>query len=291
MILSQFNYAAPDNLSATVAILEDADGAKILAGGHSLLPAIKLRRASPSMLVDLRKIGELRRVEFRSGNGGVRIGAMSRYAEIAAAQDFRENYPAMAEALSSIGDAQVRNWGTIGGNLAYNDPAADLPAAVLAVEATINTVGPNGTRTVPAEAFIVGPYETDLERAEIITSVDFPTRTARTGSAYEKFRNPANSYAICGIAAEVTTTVDGTIERCRVAVTGAAEHASRLRAVESALEGKKPTARNIAAAAERVAQGLAFVTDLFASGEYRAHLASVLTQRAITRAAERAKLG
>lgn len=287
MIPTQFDYAVPDTLEAAITLLNDNPGARILAGGHSLLTEMKLRHTSPPLLVDLRKIRSLRGVHPRSGNGSLRLGAMTPYAEIVAVRDVREHYPALVEALNNIGDAQVRNRGTIGGNLAYNDPAADLPAVALALEATINTVGPKGARTIPAEVFIVGPFETDLEPGDIITWVDLPPSTAGTGSAYEKFKNPANSYAICGIAAKVMVAADG-IRGCRVAVTGATEHATRLREVEAALEGKKPTAQDIAAAAERAGQGVSFVSDLYASAAYRAHLTRVLTERALTRAVARA---
>jgi len=289
MIPVRFDYVAPDSLQEAVQLLSQNVGASILAGGHSLMPDMKLRRMAPSLLVDLRKLQALRGIGGRESAGALRIGAMTTCAEIAASEEVRKNYHALAEAALSIGDPQVRNCSTIGGNLAYNDPAADLPAVALAFEATINTVGPDGTRAILANELIIGPFKTRLAPSEIITSVDFPAHVAGAGSAYEKFKHPASGYAICGIAAMVVPVANGTVGKCRVAVTGAASRATRLRAVETALEGHEPSVGNIAAAAGRVLdEELSFATDLFASAEYRAHLTQVLIERALTRAVERA---
>jgi aerobic carbon-monoxide dehydrogenase medium subunit len=291
MIPVRFDYIAPDSLQEAVQLLSQNVGASILAGGHSLMPDMKLRRVAPSLLVDLRKLQTLRGIEHRENDGGLRLGAMTTCAEIAASEEVRNNYRALAEAALSIGDPQVRNCSTIGGILAHNDPAADLPAVALALEATINTVGPDGTRAMRADEFIMGSFKTRLAPREIITSVDLPVHVARTGSAYEKFKHPASGYAVCGVAAVVEPGASGTVGKCRVAVTGAASRATRLRAVEATLEGREPTTGNIAAAAGHSSdEELTFVTDLFASAEYRAHLTRVLIERAITRAVERARL-
>jgi carbon-monoxide dehydrogenase medium subunit len=256
-----------------------------MAGGLSLVTEMKLHQTPPCLLVDLRQIKDLRGVRGTAADGSCQIGAMTTYAEMAACDEIKENYGVLAEAVSSIGDAQVRNRGTIGGNIAYNSPAADLPAAVLALGATISTVGPNKTRTIPGDEFFVGPFRTALEDGEIITSVGLAADQAGSGSAYEKFSNLTNGYAICGVAALVGADADGTVNRCRVAVTGVAERAVRLRRVETQLEGKGPTRENIAAAARQVSQeGLTYLSDFYASGEYRAHLAEVLIDRAVTRA-------
>jgi aerobic carbon-monoxide dehydrogenase medium subunit len=291
MIPGQFNYIAPDSLQEAVQLLSQNVGASILAGGQSLITDIKLRRMAPSLLVDLRKLQTLCGIGGRESNGALRIGAMTTCAEIAASEEVRKNYHALAEAALSIGDPQVRNCSTIGGNLAYNHPAADLPAVALVFEATINIVGPDGTRAIPANELIAEPFKTRLAPSEIITSVDFPAHVARAGSAYEKFKHPASGYAICGIAAMVGPVANGAVGKCRVAITGAASRATRLRAVENALEGHEPTAGNIAAAAGRaLGEELSFTTDLFASAAYRAHLTQVLIERAMTRAVERAGL-
>lgn len=292
MITDRFDYIAPDSLQEAVQLLSQNVGASILAGGHSLMPDIKLRRVAPSLLVDLRKLQALRGIEHReSDGGGLRIGAMTTCDAIAASEEVRSNYRALAEAALSIGDPQVRNCSTIGGSLAYNDPAADLPAVALALEAMINTVGPDGTRAMLADEFSTGSFTTRLAPHEIITSVDLPVHVAGAGSTYEKFKHPASGYAVCGVAAMVGPGANGTVGKCRVAVTGAASRATRLRAVEATLEGQEPTTGNIAAAAGHAFdEELTFVADLFASAEYRAHLTQVLIERALTRAVERAGL-
>jgi carbon-monoxide dehydrogenase medium subunit len=291
MMPIQFDYRAPDSLEEAVTLLSQHAGARILAGGHSLMMQMKLHRTTPSLLIDLRKLDVLRGVSRRETDRVLRIGAMTTCAEIAAAEAVRSTYQALAEAALSVGDPQVRNYSTLGGNLADNDPAGDLPAVALAFEVTINTVGPDGPRAIPAEAWIMGGVQTRLAQHAIITSVDVPIPSAGTGSAYEKFVHPASGYAICGVAAVVGSIVNGTVGQCRVAVTGAANRAARLRAVEAALEGQQPTDGTIATAAGHVpGEGLSFAGDLFAAAEYRAHLTQVLTERALTRAVERARL-
>lgn len=286
MIPVQFDYVAPESVEEAVTQLKQSGNANVMAGGLSLLPAMKFHRAAPSMLVDLRKISELRQIKYGKN---LQISAMTTYAEIAADKNIREHYHALTEAIDNIGDPQVRNRGTIGGSLAYNDPAADLPAAALALEATINVIGSDGTRAIPADEFLLGASKTSLKSDEIISAIDFPASSAESGSAYEKFKNPASGYAICGVAAVVTKASDGTIGKCRVAITGAADHAVRLQKVEAALQGKTLTADNLTAAAGQVGdEGLTFKTDVAASAQYRAHLAQVLIERAFTRAAERA---
>ncbi len=286
MIPAQFDYTAPKSLEEAVELLQANEGAKILAGGQILLPEMKLRQALPSMLVDLRKIQGLRGIGYREGDGGLRIGAMTTYAEIAANTDVRENYHALAEAASTIGDPQIRNCGTIGGNLASSDPAADLSAVALALEATINTIGPNGMRAIAADQFFVDSLKTVLKQGEIIISVDFPSHVAGTGSAYYKFKHPANYYSVCGVAAKIFRP-NGAINKCCVAVTGATDRARRLGVVETILEGKEVTVDNIAAAALQANEGLTFRWDLYASGEYRAYLTRLLTEKALACAAER----
>jgi carbon-monoxide dehydrogenase medium subunit len=289
MIPVRLNYAAPESLQEAVQLLSQNAGASILAGGHSLMPDMKLRRVAPSLLVDLRKLQALRGIARR--DGGLRLGAMTTCTEIAASEEVRQAYRVLAEAAASIGDPQVRNRSTIGGILAYNDPAADLPAVALALEATLNTVGPDGTRALPAHEFIAGSFKTRLAPHEIITAVDLPVPVAGAGSAYEKFKHPASGYALCGIAALVGLSTNGTVGTCRVAVTGAASRATRLRAVEAALGGREPTTGTITAAAGHAFdEELTFVADLFASAEYRAHLTRVLIERALARAVERARL-
>jgi carbon-monoxide dehydrogenase medium subunit len=237
------------------------------------------------MLVDLRKIQDLRGISAH--NGGWRIGAMTTYAEAAAHQEL-QRYHALHDALTVIGDVQVRNRGTIGGSLAHNDPAADLPAVALALEATINARGPGGERAIPIDQFIVGLFETALGSGEVITSVDLPALAANTGSAYAKFANPASGYALVGVAARLTLA-NGVAQNVRVAVTGAASHASRLSEVERALEGQQLSDEAIAQAAEQAGQNLDYNSDIHASADYRRAMVKVYTRRALTRALERAR--
>lgn len=282
MIPVQFDYMVPKSVGEAVQQLRANPKASVLAGGQSLLPAMNLRRAAPALLLDLGKIEELRQMKAQNG---AQISAMTAYTAILADKRITERYQALAEALNSITDPQVRHRATIGGSLAYNDPAGDLPAVALALEAVINVVGPSGARSVPADAFLTGAWTTALKPGELIVSVDFPESAAGTGSAYEKFKNPASGYAICGIAVKMEKAADGTVKTCRVAVTGATEYVVRLRKVEAALEGQKPTADRIAAVAQCIAaEKLTFRTDLAASAEYRAHLTQVLTERALARA-------
>ena len=283
-----FEYVAFDSTEESVRQLKEKDKAKIIAGGQSLLTNMKLKCLAPSMLVDLRKISALH--ELRYVDRGLNIGAMVTYDKVAASKDVQRYYPALAEAIQLIGDPQVRNRGTIGGSVANNDPAADLPAVVLALEAKITIIGSDGARTVPADEFFIGPFKTVLLPDEIITSINFPVYPAGTGSAYKKIKNPASGFAICAIAALIELSANKTFHKCRLAVTGAADYAMRLKEVEVLLEGKEVTLDNIAFAARSVNKGgLNFVSDLHASAEYRAHLAQVLTERAIVSAVERAK--
>jgi aerobic carbon-monoxide dehydrogenase medium subunit len=285
MIPAQFEYSAPATLGEALAALSQNPDAKALAGGHSLLPAMKLRLATPPVLVDLRKIADLRGVS--ANGGGWRIGAMTTHDQIANNASLK-GYGALIDAASSIGDAQVRNRGTIGGSLAHADPAADLPAVVLALEATINVTGSKGSRSIPIDGFFTGLFETALGEGEIITSIDLPALAAKTGSAYAKFANPASGYAMVGVAARVTLS-GGNAQNVRIALTGAADHAARLSGVESALEGKPITAESIAAACEQAGAGLDYLGDIHASAEYRAAMVKVYARRALSKALERAQ--
>lgn len=284
--MTAWTYTAPASLDEAVVLLGETAGARALAGGHSLLIEPGRSRLDPTALIDLRKIPGLANIQVLA-SGGVQIGAMATLAAIAEHAAVRERCPLLAEAIPSVGDAQVRNRATIGGNLADNDPASDLPAIMLALDAQLHIAGPGGTRAIGIEALITGPFQTSLAANELITAIVLEPAPSRSGSAYEKFKHPATLYAICGIAASVTLADDGSVSACRVAVTGAATHAARLRAVEEALSGKQPDEATLAAAAQ-AGTGLSFQNDRFASAEYREHLTSVLTRRALARAVERA---
>lgn len=285
MLLAPFDYAAPAALDEAVALMAGNPNAQIIAGGLNLLPDMKLGRVSPSLLVDLRRIGDVRGIRHRDGVGGLRIGAMTTFADIAAHRTVREHYPALAEAIATIGDAQVRNTGTIGGNLAARMPGTDLPAVALVLDAVVNTVGAAGQQALPIDQYLA---QSAAPGASIITSVDLPPTAQGAGSAYEKFENSASHYAICGVAVLVTRASDGTIGLCRVAVAGAAERAISLSAVEAALQSQTPGPRLIEEAAAKADAGVTYRSDLAASGEYRAALAQEMIRRALPRALSRA---
>ncbi len=285
MLLAPFDYAAPAGLDEAVALMAGNPNAQIIAGGLNLLPDMKLGRVSPSLLVDLRRIPAVRGIRHRDGVGGLRIGAMTTFADIAADRTVREHYPALVEAINTLGDAQVRNSGTIGGNLAARMPGTDLPAVALALNATVNIAGAGGEQAMPIDQYLSG---TSAPGSGIITSVDLPPTAQGTGSAYEKFENTASHYALCGVAVMVTRASDGTIGQCRVAMTGAADRAIRLAVVEAALQSQQPGQRLIEEASAKTGDGVTYRSDLAASGEYRAALAQEMTRRALTRALSRA---
>jgi carbon-monoxide dehydrogenase medium subunit len=261
----EFNYHKATSLADAAARLSAATDAKLLAGGQTLIAALKLRLASPSDLVDLRGIAELRGIRVEGGN--VTIGAMTTHAEVASSKEVVKTIPALAALAASIGDPMVRNMGTLGGSVANNDPAADYPAGVLGLAATINT----NKRKIVADDFFKGMYETALQAGEILTSITFPV-PKRAG--YAKFRNPASRYAIVGVF--VAESARGV----RVAVTGAGPSVFRIAGMEKALASKfSPDA---VATVSVPASGLN--TDIHASAEYRAHLVTVMARRAVEQA-------
>lgn len=279
MYPAKFDYYRAGSVAEAVALLQQHSDAKVLAGGHSLIPAMKLRLATPPALVDIGNVAELKGMGM--SNGAVRVGAMTTYAEVARATKDH----ALHDCCAHVGDAQVRNRGTLGGSLAHNDPAGDMPAVALALEATIEVAGPGGVRHIPANEFLTGLFETALGDAEILTAIHFPA--GEGGSAYEKVANPASGYAVAGVAAAVTVS-GGVITKCRVALTGATDHARRLPAVENALEGKEATEDNINAAAADAGNRLEFNSDIHADADYRVHLTRSLVAKALMVALSRA---
>lgn len=281
MFPTEFEYAAPTTVAEALQLLQDNPDAKVLAGGHSLLPAMKLRLAAPSMLVDIGKIVELQQI---SANGSVQIGATATYYQIMQHEDVAARVPLLRDCLMQVGDPQVRNKGTLGGSLAHADPSADLPAVALALGAQMQIVGLQGERTVQADDFFVDMLQSALEEGELLTTITIPAMDGKVGMAYEKFAHPASGYAVVGVAAVVRRNDDGSVADCRIAVTGAGPKVQRAMAAEAAL-------KNGASAADAAAQasdGLEFIGDYFAAEDYRAHLAKVLTKRAVERALEQA---
>lgn len=286
MYPAQFDYVAPTSLDEAIKLLAESGGdAKILAGGHSLLPAMKLRLAQPAKIIDLRKVPGLN--EIKVDANGTTIGSMVTHADVARSPEVQRALPALAEAASLVGDLQVRNRGTLGGSLAHADPAGDPPAAFLALDGSIVAKGPNGERTIPGTEFFIDILTTALAEDEIVTAVTFPTLAAGTGTAYAKFDHPASHYALTGVAAAVKLDGSGNVESVKVGVTGVGPKPYRATAVEEALVGKGADA--IADAAAHAADGIDCNDDIHASAEYRAHLATVFTRRALQAAFDRAK--
>jgi len=260
-----FDYKSPSSLSEAVQMLQSSDDGMLLAGGHTLLPTMKQRLASASDLIDLSGLSELRGISV-SGDR-VTIGAMTTHAEVAASADVRNSIPALAELANHIGDPQVRNKGTIGGSVANSDPAADYPAALVGLSATVKT----NIRSIAADDFFTDMFETALDDNEIITSVSFPIPQA---AGYCKFPNPASRYAVVGVF------VSNSAAGIRVAVTGAGASVFRVTEMESALAAS--FAASSVANIRVPADGLN--SDIHASAEYRAHLVTVMAKRAVTKA-------
>ncbi|HSF17141.1 MAG TPA: xanthine dehydrogenase family protein subunit M [Vicinamibacteria bacterium] len=287
MYPASFEYYRPKRLKEALQLLRKTKDAKLLAGGHSLLPAMKLRISSPAAVIDIGRLKGLS--DIRVGKKAIKIGALTTHAEIAGSNDIRRACPVLAEAASMIGDLQVRNRGTIGGSLAHADPAADYPTVMLALDAEIGAEGAKGKRRIPAEKFFVDLFTTALKANEILTEISVPTMGAAQGGAYFKHRHPASSYAVVGVCA-VVTMKNGTVGRVRLAVGGVTEKPVLVRGIAEELEGQKPIAKAIEVASARVAESIEFpLGDLYASGEYRTHLAEVLTRRALAEAVKRAK--
>ncbi len=279
---AQFTYHRPASVEEAVELLGELEDARPLAGGHSLLPAMKLRLATPAALVDLGRIPGLAGIE--QDGDGVRIGALATHSEVAGSELVQRLCPALAEAASLIGDRQVRNRGTIGGSLAHADPGADYPTVVTALDATITAVGRSGSREIGAGDFFTGIFATALGPGELVTSVLVP---AVSGAAYVKHKHPASGYAVAAVAAAVAVD-GGTCSQARVVVGGVTGTPVEASAAAGKLVGAAPSADAIAAAAALVPSALGgAIGDGYASGEYRAHLAGVLARRALTAAFER----
>jgi carbon-monoxide dehydrogenase medium subunit len=282
-----FDYYRARSVADVHQLLAAHPGAKILAGGHSLVPLLKLRLAAPPALIDIGRIPELRGIS-RQGDL-IRIGALTTHAELAASADLRTAAAALAEAAASVGDPAVRNRGTIGGNIAHADPASDLPTVLVALDARIVVAGSRAQRTIPAAEFFTGIMTTTLADDEILVAIDVPPSSNGQGSAYEKFSHPASRYAVLGVAVCIALTND-TCRSARVAIGGLLPNARRATTLERALIGKAMTDEVIAGVAEQVAADLGndVTGDIYASAEYRAAMAPVFAKRAIANAAARA---
>ncbi|MBK9945219.1 MAG: xanthine dehydrogenase family protein subunit M [Kouleothrix sp.] len=287
MIPSEFQYFAPTTIDEAVGLLaQHGDAAKLIAGGHSLLPAMKLRLTAPGVLIDVSRIDGLQGITV---NGALTIGAGTTYHAIASSEAVRTACGVLAECVEQIGDPQVRNRGTIGGSLAHADPAADLPAVVLALDARVTARGPGGERAISADDMFVEMLTTALGAGEIITAVQFPKLGAGEGAAYAKLRQPASRYAIVGVAAYVKLGAGGSVAAARIAVTGAGAKATRQPAAEAALVGSSGDAAAVAAAADQAGDSVDYLGDIHASEEYRRAMVKVYTRRALGAALARAR--
>jgi carbon-monoxide dehydrogenase medium subunit len=286
MTATAFEYHAPTTLQEALSLLTRYNGeAKILAGGHSLIPIMNLRLAQPKALIDIGKIPGLSGI--REDNGAVVIGAMTTHHQVETSAVLRAKVPILPETAAVIGDVQVRNRGTIGGSIAHADPAGDFPAAAVALDLQLKVVGPKGERTIKGRDFFVDILTTALQPDEILTEIRVPAFAARTGSAYEKFPNPASRYAIVGAAAVVTVDGNGVCQRASVGLNGISGKPVAAVGVEQALVGKPLNDQTIQEAAAKAADGLEALGDIFASAEYRTHLARVFTKRALAKASGR----
>jgi carbon-monoxide dehydrogenase medium subunit len=286
---ADFDYHRAHSLAEAQQLLAAHPGAKLLAGGHSLIPLMKLRLAAPETVIDIGRIAELRGIA--TAGDGLRIGSLTTHAELAGSTALRRAAPALAEAAAVVGDPAVRNRGTIGGNVAHADPASDLPTVLVALGARIVTVGPRGERIIEAHKFFTGLLSTALADDEILAAIDVPAASAGQGSAYVKFAHPASRYAVIGVAAAVTVS-GGKATAVSVALGGLVPSARRAPAVEQTLTGQQPTDDAIAGAANKVLDDLgdAVSGDIFASADYRRAVAPVYVKRALSAAVARAGL-
>lgn len=287
MIPAQFDYHRPETISQAVQLLQSNPEAKVLAGGHSLVPVMKMRLAAPAALVDIGRIAELKGIS--RSNGNLRIGATTTYYEIATSDAVKAAAPLLAEAAGQIGDRQVRYRGTIGGNLSHADPASDLPAAVLALGATLHISGPTGSRTISASDFFVDLMTTALDAGEILTAVEIPPSSGKSGAAYLKFEHPASGYALCGAAALVGLDGSGKCASARLCFNGVNSHALDAAGVASALVGSHLSDKEIDEAVDGNLSIPDPMGDMFASAEYRAQIANVYGKRALKLARDRAR--
>jgi len=285
MIPAPFDYRRPASLDEALAALAESDGsAKVIAGGMSILPLMKLRLASPDSLIDIGRLDDLKGVR-RMDDGRLAVGALTTYAELLGSP--ARHYGLLRDALPEIGDLQVRNRGTVGGAIAHADPASDLPACLLALDVELVARSVSGERTIPIAGFFEGVFTTGLREDELLTEIRLPGGRDDAGSAYVSLQNPASGYAIVGVAAVVFGAAGGGIAKAAVALTGVADAAYRAAAVEAALAGSDGSPVALAAAAEHATDGQTVNGDIHADRDYRSRMAVVYTRRAIEAALAR----
>jgi aerobic carbon-monoxide dehydrogenase medium subunit len=286
MYPASFGYLTPRSIQETLDLLaQHGDDAKLLAGGHSLIPAMKLRLAEPRYLIDISQLPGLSGV--RTEGQEIVIGALTVHADVAASDLVQRRVPGLADAASRIGDVQVRNRGTIGGSVAHADPGADFPVILTALGASFGLTSPTGTRTVEADDFFVDIFTTALAPDEIVTEIRVPIPASGSGTGYAKLGHPASGYVVVSAAVLITRGADGTCTAARVAVGGLAGSPVRARATESALQGQQLTPDSIAAAAAHAADGTDPDDDPYAPADYKRHVATIYARRAIESAVGR----
>lgn len=287
MYPAAFEYHAPASVAEALGLLGRLEDAKVVAGGHSLVPMMKLRLARPKHLIDLRKVPGL--AGIREEGGTLVLGALTTHWQMESSSLLKAKCPILAETAALVGDPAVRNLGTIGGSLAHADPAADQPATMIAVDAAFVCEGPKGRRTVKVDDWFQGLMTTALREEELLVEIRVPVLRAGTGSAYLKFPHPASRFAVVGAAAVVTLDKQGVCTKAGVGITGAGTRAVRAKGVEAGLVGKKLDTAAVEAASQKAADGVDVHADLQGSVEYKAHLCRVFARRAVTEAVKRAQ--
>ena len=290
MIPAAFEYHAPSTIDEATALLTKlGEDAKVLSGGQSLIPLMKLRLASPAHLVDINAIPGLSGI--READGFLRIGALTRESELEESEIVRNRYPLLHDTSKVIADPVVRNLATVGGNLAHGDPANDHPATMLALGAEVVAVGPKGERRVPIASFFTGPFETTLKPDEILVEFRIPVPPARSGGAYLKLERKVGDFATAAVAAQVTLGTNGACEYVGIGLTNVGLTPIKATRAEAALKGKAPDEATITRAAELAAEVAEPSEDLRGSVEYKKDLVRILTARALRKAVERARIG
>ncbi len=290
MIPAAFEYHAPTSIGEAIDLLARlGEDAKILSGGQSLIPLMKLRLAAPRHLIDINGIPGLAYV--READGALRIGALTRESELEDSALVRTRYPLLFDTCKVIADPLVRNLATVGGNLAHGDPANDHPATMLALAAEVVAAGPKGERRIPVASFFTGPFTTALRADEILVEIRVPVPPPRTGGAYLKLERKVGDFATAAVAAQVTLDANGTCARAGIGLTNVGATPIKAARAEAALAGKRLDAETIKRAAQLAAEASEPAADLRGSVEYKKDIVRVLTARALGRAAERAGAG
>jgi aerobic carbon-monoxide dehydrogenase medium subunit len=288
MIAQQFDYEAPATLKEAISLLQKhGDDAKILSGGHSLIPMMKLRFASPEILIDINNIPGLSYI--KEEGGVVKIGALTREVELEHSDLLKKHFPIFADVTKQIADPSVRNRGTIGGNLAHGDAANDHPAVMLALNATIIATGPNGSRSIPIDEFFHGFYQTELQHGEILTEIQIPVPPKGTSSAYHKLERKVGDYATAGCAVQITVDANGVCTAAGIGLTNVNATPMRATRSQEALVGKPISDASIKVAANAASEDCNPSSDLRGSDEYKRHCVGVLIERMVHSAQSRIK--